>query len=237
MALGRQTTFTWLGHATFLIGTPGGKTLILDPWLRDNPACPERFKNPGPVDAVLITHGHFDHVGDAVEVAARGDPPVIGAFELCAWLEGRGVRNTVGMNLGGATEVAGLRVHMVRADHGSGIATDSGMVYGGPAAGYVIEMENGFKVYCAGDTALFGDMTLIGELYSPDLAILPIGGLYTMDALQAARACRMLGVEHVIPAHYKTFPALTQSADQLIEAVREVKRLKVHVLAPGQTLG
>ncbi len=236
MGLDKDTAITWLGHAAFVIETPESKRLIIDPWLTESPACPDDWKDAGRVDAVLVTHGHFDHSGDVVDVANSSSCPVLGTVELCSGFEVQGVRNTIGFNLGGTVEVAGVRVTMVKAEHTSSLTGDNGPIYAGVPVGYVIEMNNGFKVYHAGDTGLFGDMTLIGELYRPDLALLPIGDHYTMGPLHAARACRMLGVEHAIPMHFGTFSALTQSADSFVEAAGGIDGLTVHVLRPGETL-
>ena len=237
MGLDRDTAITWLGHAAFVIDTPGNKRLIIDPWLTENPSCPEDRKDVGRVDAVLVTHGHFDHSGDAVGVANASSCPILGTVELCAGLEGRGAAQTTGFNLGGTVEAAGVKVTMVKAEHTSSLTGSDGLpVYAGVPVGYVIEVENGFRIYHAGDTGLFGDMTLIGELYRPDLALLPIGDHFTMGPAHAARACRMLGVAHAVPMHFGTFPLLTQSADSFVEAAGAIDGLTIHVLEPGETL-
>ena len=236
MEIDRDTAITWLGHATFVIETPENKRLIIDPWLTENPACPSDLKDVGHADAVLVTHGHFDHSADAVDVANSSSCPVLGTVELCAGLTSQGASNTIGFNLGGTVKVAGVTVTMVKAEHTSSFSGENGPVYAGVPVGYVIEVENGFKIYHAGDTGLFGDMTLIGELYRPDLALLPIGDYYTMGPLHAARACRMLGVRHVVPMHFGTFPALMQSADSFVDAAGDIDGLAVHVLKPGEVL-
>lgn len=235
--IGRDVEITWLGHSTFLIRTPGGKTLLIDPWVMGNPATPESFKQGLRPDVMFVTHGHFDHIGDAVKIAKDTGCPVVGIFETTAWLERKGVQNTVGMNKGGTVEVAGIRATMVHAVHSCGIMDeDEGrIVYGGEACGYVLELENGFRLYHAGDTMVFGDMKLIGELWQPDVALLPIGDRFTMDPRQAALAARLLGVKRVIPMHHGTFPLLTGRPEQLEELLRP-DGVEVLTLKPGETL-
>jgi L-ascorbate metabolism protein UlaG (beta-lactamase superfamily) len=230
-------SLTWLGHATFAVRSVTGKRLLIDPWVMGNPACPKELKQVEGVDILLCTHGHFDHIGDAVEIARRHKPKVVGIFELCHWMSRKGVENTFSMNKGGTLEVDGIAVTMVHADHSCGILEDDGtIVYGGEGVGYVVRFENGFKLYHAGDTALFGDMRLIGELYRPDVALLPIGDLYTMSPREAAYAIRLLGVKRVIPMHFGTFPALTGTPDALREAARDVEGLQIIALEPGGTV-
>jgi L-ascorbate metabolism protein UlaG (beta-lactamase superfamily) len=229
---------TWLGHGTFTFTTPAGKTILLDPWVQGNPAVPEDKKNVGKLDAILITHGHGDHIGDLEAVVAAGKPDqVVGIFEMATWMGAKGITNALGMNMGGTVEVAGTRVTMVRADHSCGILEGDTMVYGGNPAGYVIDFGNDVRVYVAGDTNVFGDMSIIGALYKPQIAILPIGDLYTMGPREAAYATRLLGVETVIPAHFGTFPALTGTPEGLRQALESfgVNNVTVQQLQPGQT--
>ncbi len=229
---------TWLGHGTFLFRSPGGKTFLLDPWVEGNPAVPAELKQIGKLDAMLITHAHFDHTGDAVAIAQQSQPEqVVAIFELAAWLEGKGVQNTIGINKGGSVDVQGVRVTMVHAIHSSGIVEDGNIIYGGDAAGYVLDFGNGFRLYAAGDTTVFTDMQLIGQLYQPQVAILPIGDFYTMSPREAAFAVRLCGVRAVIPAHYGTFPALNGTPGALREELSKLGLSNVEVidLKPGQT--
>ncbi len=163
---------TWLGHATFRIQTPQGKTVLIDPWVMNNPACPETEKNLKSVDVMLVTHGHGDHIGDAVEIAKKHNPKVVGIPELCAWLRKKGVAATSEMNKGGTQQLGDIKVTMVHADHSCGILDGDEFVYGGEACGYVVEFENGVKIYHAGDTHVFGDMAIIRDLYAPQIAML-----------------------------------------------------------------
>ncbi len=227
--------FTWLGHSTFLVETAGGKRFLIDPWVMNNPACPDNLKDPGEVDGMLITHGHFDHIGDAVELARQKNPQVLSIPETSAWLASKDVDNLVEMNKGGTVEFLGCKVHMVHAVHSCGITDGDRIVYGGEAAGYVIEFENGFKLYHAGDTAVFSDMALIGKLLAPDVAMLPIGDHYTMGPRSAAEAVRMLGTKTIVPMHYGTFPILVGRPEDLRKEAADVEGLEVIDLDPGDT--
>ncbi len=169
------------------------------------------------IDTLLITHGHFDHINDAVPLARRFRPQVIANFEICTWLESKGVENTSAMNKGGTQQAGALRVTMTDAKHSSGILDDGRFVYGGEPAGYVLHFPDGRRAYFAGDTAVFSDMALIAELYQPELAFLPIGDHFTMGPQQAALACRLLKVKTVIPMHYGTFPILAGRPAELAE--------------------
>jgi L-ascorbate metabolism protein UlaG (beta-lactamase superfamily) len=230
----RPLAITWLGHSTFLVRTPGGVRLLFDPWLTGNPACPDAFKRPPQADLILVSHGHEDHIGDLLACAREARAPVVGIYELCDWLARKGVQRTLPMNKGGSLEVTGLRITMTDARHSSGVVDGGQMVYLGEAAGYVVGLEDGRSIYYAGDTCLFGDMRLIGEMYRPEIAFLPIGDRFTMDPAAAARAAEMLGVRQVVPMHWGTFPLLTGTPAAL-KALLEPRGIQVLELGPGQT--
>ena len=230
-----QLSITWLGHGTILLRTPGGKRVLVDPWLRENPACPDALKKPPKVDLILATHGHSDHVGDMLAVSREsGGPPVVGILELCTWLTHKGVPNCMPMNKGGTLDVAGLKVTMVDARHSSSAFENGTLIYLGEPAGFVLALEDGLSVYVAGDTSVFGDMRLIGELYKPAIAVLPIGDRFTMGPREAAKACELLAVSHVVPVHWGTFPMLTGTLEAF-KALVEPRGIQVLELRPGET--
>jgi L-ascorbate metabolism protein UlaG (beta-lactamase superfamily) len=224
---------TWLGHATFRIETPGGKTILIDPWVMGNPMCPDKEKTIKQVDVMLCTHAHGDHIGDAVEIGKKHSPSTIGIYELCAWLDKKGVPNLTSMNKGGTFKVSDIKITMVHADHSCGIQDGDQILYGGEAVGYVIEFENGLRVYHAGDTNVFGDMKIIHDLYAPDIAMLPIGDHFTMSPREAAYACNLLQAKTVIPMHFGTFPVLTGAPGQLQKLVPKVEVVE---MKPGVTV-
>ncbi|MDY7092799.1 MAG: metal-dependent hydrolase [Acidobacteriota bacterium] len=228
--------FTFLGHSTVRCDLPDGKVLLMEPWVDGNPSCPDELKSFERIDAMLITHAHADHMADAVALAKKYKPEaVVANFEICEWLAAQGVENVAPMNIGGNRKVLGMRVSMVRADHSSGLE-DGGKYYdGGIASGFVVKLAEGYTFYHAGDTALFSDMQLIAELYRPELAFLPIGDVFTMDPHQAAKACRFLGVRHVVPIHWGTFPDLTGTPTQLSKELRDLGiNCDVLTLQPGE---
>jgi len=233
----RGNKLTWLGHATFRITTPSGKIIVIDPWVQTNPMCPEPLKKFERLDTMLITHGHFDHIADAVALGKQFKPQIVGIFETCVWLESKGVSNTNGMNKGGTQRVGEIEVTMVNAIHSCGIQDGDKIVYGGEACGYIIRLPGGLTIYHAGDTAVFGDMKLIGELYAPDLALLPIGDHYTMGPREAAMAIRLLGVRQVVPMHFGTFPPLVGRPEQLRQITQDISGLEIHALKPGDSIG
>ena len=229
----QKLSFTWLGHATFTFRTPGGKRIIMDPWVSTNPMCPESAKHVGALDLMLITHGHGDHTADAVSIGRSSGAHVVAPFELAVWLQKKGLQHVTGMNPGGTLHMLGLSITMVPAVHSSSVEDGSEVVYTGIATGYVIKFEDGMTVYFAGDTSVFGDMRLIAEMYKPSIGFLPIGDLYTMGPEQAAKACELLGVSQVVPMHYGTFPALTGTPAKLRELVGS--RTQVLELRPGES--
>ena len=226
---------TWLGHGTFQFQLPSGEVILIDPWVDGNPKFPAGHQFTR-VDAILITHGHFDHIHDAVPLARKFSPPVVGIYEICQWLESKGVKNTQPMNKGGSQKVGQLTVTMTHAIHSCGILDDGKIIYGGEAAGYVMRFADGRVLYFAGDTNVFTDMQLIERLYQPELVFLPIGDLFTMSPREAAVACRMLKVKKVIPMHFGTFPALTGTPQQLAELIKDLPGTQVWPLEPGQAV-
>jgi L-ascorbate metabolism protein UlaG (beta-lactamase superfamily) len=226
-------SYTWLGHATFLVTSPGGKKILFDPWMTGNPSSPESAKKIGNVDLILVTHGHSDHIADVVSIGRSSGGQVVAPYELSVYFQKKGLQRVTGMNPGGTLAALGLSVTMVPAHHSSSVEEDGQIIYLGVATGYVVKFEDGLTIYYAGDTGVFGDMRLIGELYGPQIAFLPIGDLYTMGPRQAAKAVELLGVKQVVPMHYGTFPALTGTPAELRELLGG--RAQVLELKPGET--
>jgi L-ascorbate metabolism protein UlaG (beta-lactamase superfamily) len=229
-----MVAITWLGHGTFQLNLDSGATYLIDPWTKGNPAFPAGFEIER-LDHLLITHGHFDHIADAIELARRFKPQVISNYEICTWLASKGVENACGMNKGGAQDAGAVKVTMTHALHSSGISDGGGLVYGGEAAGFILQFPGGRAAYFAGDTAVFSDMALYAELYAPELAFLPIGDLYTMSPKAAALACRLLKTKTVIPMHFGTFPPLIGRPEELAALVED-QGVKVWPLTPGETV-
>lgn len=227
---------TFCGHAAFAMKSPSGKHVMVDPFLEQNPMCPPDLKQPKALDAIFVTHGHADHIGDAVPLAKRFKCPSVAIPETAAWLAKQGVENTINMNKGGTVDVVGVKATMTHAVHSCGISDGENRVYGGEAAGYVLTFDNGIRIYHAGDTTVFSDMKIIADLYRPDIVMLPIGDHYTMDPLQAAYAIRMMNAKVVIPMHYATFPVLTGTPERLRELTADIEGLRIIALKPGQIL-
>jgi L-ascorbate metabolism protein UlaG (beta-lactamase superfamily) len=229
-----DVALTWLGHAAFRFDTPGGKRVYVDPWL-ENPKIPDAEKEPERIDLIAITHGHDDHVGNTIELAQKFGPQIVAPVELSDWLWTKKVAEDSlnDPNKGGTVDVAGVKVTLTDANHSSSTFEDDHFVYLGEPVGLVFEVENGTKLYFAGDTNVFGDMQLIRRLYEPDVAILPIGGHYTMDPREAAVALEFLGVERCVPCHYGTFPKLAGTPDELRELAPNVEVLSPE---PGETI-
>lgn len=236
--LPKGTTITWLGHAMFAVTTPEGRTAVIDPFIEGNPAFPtDGHSRLSRVDAILVSHAHNDHMGDAAALSRRTGAPVLAMHEISVFLSAEGV-NCVGLNKGGTVEAGGVRATMVGADHSSGyVDRDGRMLFGGEAAGWVLHLGDaeGEALYHAGDTGLFGDMALIGEMYRPSVALLPIGGHFTMGPREAARAAALVGVRQVIPMHYGTFPPLTGRPEALRQALSG-SGVEVVALEPGQSV-
>lgn len=236
--LNNGVRLTWLGHATWIIESPAGTRILVDPFVEGNPSCPERLKGDGigRVDLILCTHGHFDHVADLVSIAKSSGAPVAGIFDLTTWAESKGVQTTFGGNKGGTMALGdlGLKITLTHAVHSSSLMDEGVSVDLGDPCGFVLELENGYRIYNTGDTDVFGDMALIAELYAPDLVMMPIGDWFTMGPRQAAKAIELLGATRVVPQHYGTFPALTGTPEALRALVGD--GVQVLDVAPGGTI-
>lgn len=220
---------TWLGHAAFLL--EGKDRILVDPFLTGNPVAAMKPEEVD-CDVVCVTHAHSDHYGDAEAIAKRNGVPVVGILEVAARAQAHG-SEVVGMNIGGSTEVRNTRITMTNAIHSSCFIGNGTVVSGGNPAGFVI--DSGSRVYHSGDTAVFGDMQLIGELYEPDLALLPIGDFFTMGPMEAAKAVELLRTERTIPMHYNTFDVIRQDPLRFKDMVAKRTDSAVEILDPGQS--
>jgi L-ascorbate metabolism protein UlaG (beta-lactamase superfamily) len=228
-----MTKITWLGHGTVQFEFPSGEVLVLDPWL-ENPKYPKEhtFRR---VDAIAVSHGHFDHVHDVVPLAKKHASKVVAIYETSHWLESKGVKQTTGINKGGTLDLGFVKLTMTHAVHSCGILDDGKIIYGGEAAGYVLRQPDSRAIYAAGDTTVFSDMALIHELYKPELAFLPIGDHFTMSPYEAAKAVRLLKPAKVIPLHFGTFPVLTGTPEALKQNLHG-DQSEVWTLTPGRTV-
>src|SRR3954464_13733166 len=226
-----DVSVTWLGHASFRVDSPNGKRIYVDPWL-DNPKCPDGEKEPERADIGAVTHGHSDHVGSVVDLSKQFEPEIVAMLELMDWLGNNGAKvgEAPGPNKGGTVEIQGIKFTMVNAVRWGWVPAGAS---GGEAAGIVIAFENGTTLYFAGDACVFGDMQLIGRIYSPEVAVLPIGGHFTMDPREAAVACELLGAKRVVPCHWGTFPLLTGTPDELRQHAQGVD---VQAIDPGESI-
>ncbi|MEA3223419.1 MAG: metal-dependent hydrolase [Thermodesulfobacteriota bacterium] len=237
----------WLGHGSFLFISCKGKKILFDPWISTNPKCPGKYRKEmafSSVDFILWTHGHVDHfmLSDAKELIAAYNPKVVAPWELSFFIKAQIPKAdcqtfTLG-NKGATADFDGIKITMVEAFHSAGAQLtgfEGANRFVGEAVGYIMEFENGLKIYHSGDTSLMGDMkTIIGDFYKPDIAILPIGGVFTMGPDEAAFACKMIRPRIVIPEHYSTFPVLVQTSDGFKKQVsKKAPQVKVLDLKPG----
>lgn len=239
--IGKNTTISWLGHATFHIVTPENRRVLIDAWVDNNPSCPDEWKAKARegLEAIFLTHGHFDHIGDLVALAKETDATVVCQYDLTPWLQEKGIAEgkIVGFNKGGTVEVAGIKATMTAAQHSSTLYEDGKFIPMGDAAGFVLRFSNDFSIYVTGDTSATYDMLIIGDLYHPDMAILPIGDYFTMDPRQAAYALRLIRARYAIGNHWGTFPILTGTPDALAEACKEMNvDTQVIPLKPGESV-
>lgn len=228
------TKVTWLGHATVLVQVPNGINILIDPFIEHNPKYPKDYQLPDKIHYVLLTHGHIDHIADATPIAKRHNATVVAMVELAGYIASQGVESTIGFNFGGTVQLPGVGVTLVEAKHSSSVEKDGAAMYLGEAGGLVLTIADGPVLYHAGDTTVFRDMELIQELYTPDLAMLPIGGHYTMGPKEAALAVKFLQPKEVLPIHWGTFPPLVGRPEQLAELVGDLTN--VAMVQPGEAL-
>ena len=234
--IGRDVKITYLGHSAFKIVSPKGVTIYVDPFLSRNSKTPVEMKTVEKADLILVTHGHGDHLGDALAIADKTKGKIVAIAELGWYLAKKGAKDVTGMNKGGTYTYQGISITMVHALHSSSVTEGDQIIYAGDPAGFIIRFENGFTLYHAGDTAVFADMKILGDIYKPELSLLPIGGHFTMDPREATYAAKLLGSKYIIPMHYGTFPALTGTPEEYLKLMKEVPQTQVLVLKPGETI-
>jgi L-ascorbate metabolism protein UlaG (beta-lactamase superfamily) len=231
-------SITWLGHSAFIVQLPDGNRLLFDPWL-GNPNCPPAMSKPealGRIDLILVSHGHSDHLGDVAAVARTTGAPVVCLFEVGVHLTEKGVQQVADMGIGGTQHIAGVTVTMTNAVHSGSIVDGGHIVYLGGAAGLIVRVPDTPTIYFAGDTALFGDMKILADLYHPVIGFLPIGDHYTMGPDTAAIAAKWLGLRQVVPMHWGTFPVL-RGTPAMLKAELQGSGIDVLELKPGETAG
>ncbi|MFI5303182.1 MAG: metal-dependent hydrolase [Nitrospiria bacterium] len=250
--MGKKVQITWLGQSGFKIVSPSGKVILIDPWAKGNNLYPYKSSTGEPdltplldADMILITHGHFDHLGDTIPIskdpASKKDLKIVTIFELMTylWQEGVDQNKLIPMNIGGTVKIDDVQITMVRAVHSSGIGPFSAksLIYGGEAAGFIIELNNGFKIYHTGDTALFGEMKTYSTFYHPNLMLLPIGGIFTMGPKEAALAVDFVHPQFVIPMHYGgTFNLPGTPAEFKSALAKRGKAVKLIIPIPGKPI-
>lgn len=239
--LGKNVTISWLGHGTFHIVTPEGRKVLIDAWVDTNPSCPETWKQQARagLDAIFITHGHFDHINDIAALAADTSAKIVCQFDLGPWLQGKGIAGDriVGFNKGGTVDVAGIKATMTNALHSSSIYEDGNIIPLGDPVGYILRFANEFTIYHTGDTCVSYDMLIMGDLYQPDLTILPIGDHFTMDPRQAAYALKLIRSRYAIGEHWGTFPVLRGTPESLTAACAEFNvPVEIIPLRPGESV-
>jgi L-ascorbate metabolism protein UlaG (beta-lactamase superfamily) len=228
---------TYFGHSTFSLTTPSGQVGLIDPFISDNPRCPESLKKVPRVDVIFLSHAHSDHLGDTLKLAKQHHPQIVAIFETCLWIQSKGFeKETRPMGKGGTQHVGEFEVTLTHAFHSNSIHDGKEVIYAGEPAGLIIRLPGGFTIYHAGDTCAFNEMKMLGEFYKPDLALLPIGDHFTMGPREAAHAIGLLGVKHVVPMHYATFPVLTGTPDAFRKEASNISGLQVHELKPGESL-
>jgi len=228
---------TFFGHSTFSLTTKAGEVALLDSWVTTNPKCPKNLKKMPRLDAIFLTHAHSDHLGDLLKLAKKYKPKIAAIFETAEWIGEQGFSKQIkSMGKGGTVRLGEFEATMTHAFHSNSIEHKGKLIYAGEPASFIVRLPGGLTVFHAGDTTVFGDMKLIAELYKPDIACLPIGGNYTMGPREAAYAIRLLGVKHVIPMHYGTFPVLTGTPEELRAETKDIAGLEIHALKPGESL-